>query len=1215
MRIKIIIMLVILSGYTWSMSSQEMGEKDVSQIVEKAKKQVATLSKADEKAAVEGEYKPHGWAKCQIIRNETDSQVNLFFKPTDIRTEFPEGSVVAIKSLKTGFGNYYRVKKDERGVWRLYVDAKNTQDPATHFFVMHVGSDAIAFSSEVANDFFLESDPKTFEVILKSDKQSGNSAWTFVPDEKAGPTAQSCYLKNKVTNGFLTSAYEGEQDTQDNEIASLKTEIERLEREIPYLKITFARTGGVANKVNTAGSVDIAAKLQERVRGNNLEVSGKDWVTDISGKSKATCGWTLGRVVEVRYLEGSDPNEKKIHDFFEKGSGSKIKDSDRPLIIDADVNKHPATALQKRLAELMGKAKGRQLLKTSELASTGFQGAPFDKVNQWSKVAVQTISSFAQDEDEKALNQAVVIAPQSPYQPKADLWVHQSPEFKGFGTVKIPDFNEDKMGFFGALYSQGVAWFDSMLPIPGQGTIFFRAKADQGDVHVCFGEELGTKVYYRVAFGTEVNSKIAIYKNDQKVNEVVKELNPLARIVPGEIEKFWVSINDGFILVGKGDPGDNVVMGWQDPLPSPKILYMGLSTFKTRVIVVDVQRYPDPIVFFPPEKVYVEDKQAISVGAKDSPAWQKFPLSPPSAGTIVFKGKGKDLSLALAEQDDDKAGYKISWGNGFVRLSDLEDDEELCKVAAQKGSLAELSSDKLKLFWISFYKGFFVVGSGEIGKNTFLAYYDFDYSQKLSRLGFSGDASVQDLQIWPEIEFGFPKTTSEYAQKRVFSAVKGNLVVLSPFNYRIVQQGPQVAFKDKLTGDQWNVVGTPEPNTTYLFSLQVKSTGEPDFKFVSKDVSPIKKTLTVGVELAEKSSEIAFKRAMMLAQGTTELFIPSMIATAAAAGMSAVDVALSTAAALGKGVLAEIETAASREVKVDRPSTKPSATAEVDPQAQKNRDEVVRMLGEVSILDLTDKDKMESITKLWSEILRRVTGFYVVQDTSVKQKIINGMTDLYKTVIGSSLDKESLSIYLRLLDILIKAHRNPYLIKAGELLEENQKKNWYVWINELFKKLYVSPLIGKTGLSVSFGGEYFWIPQALSKPGRGSVVFQAKTYKDIFVGFCESPFEVSAKSTRMYEIVFGINAMSIRRKNMGDSVIEFDYKKYPELAPDPMSFKKYWINLDNGVLSGGVGELGQNKLWEWKDPYLSASLFKWVGFSTGLGEVSYKDIKVGNAIS
>jgi len=72
----------------------------------------------------------------------------------------------------------------------------------------------------------------------------------------------------------------------------------------------------------------------------------------------------------------------------------------------------------------------------------------------------------------------------------------------------------------------------------------------------------------------------------------------------------------------------------------------------------------------------------------------------------------------------------------------------------------------------------------------------------------------------------------------------------------------------------------------------------------------------------------------------------------------------------------------------------------------------------------------------------------------------------------------------------------------------------------------------------------------------------------------------------------------------------FKLSDKPDMTPDPSTFKKYWININKGKISGGVGDLGQNKLWEWQDPYPGAPV-KWVGFSNWLTVNTFRNVKVG----
>ena len=130
---------------------------------------------------------------------------------------------------------------------------------------------------------------------------------------------------------------------------------------------------------------------------------------------------------------------------------------------------------------------------------------------------------------------------------------------------------------------------------------------------------------------------------------------------------------------------------------------------------------------------------------------------------------------------------------------------------AALSSLAILDTNKPNKFWVCYYKGRIILGKGDVGKNPFCIYVDVGAPKGISKIGFSGKATISNLELWPELDLNFEPPASEYVKQAEFSPFSGSLVVINPFWYSINQQGPEVVFTDKLSGMLWNVGATADP--------------------------------------------------------------------------------------------------------------------------------------------------------------------------------------------------------------------------------------------------------------------------------------------------------------------------------------------------------------------------------------------------------------------
>jgi hypothetical protein len=368
--------------------------------------------------------------------------------------------------------------------------------------------------------------------------------------------------------------------------------------------------------------------------------------------------------------------------------------------------------------------------------------------------------------------------------------------------------------------------------------------------------------------------------------------------------------------------------------------------------------------------------------------------------------------------------------------------------------------------------------------------------------------------------------------------------------------------------------------------------------------------------MLDTGAESAFKAGQTMAYATGPEIISNMVALAASASFSLVGTALKQAKASKESQLEELQQLAGRYVSTERVQRGAGGTASISAEAQRNRSILESKLEGILQLQLQDAAQLDYATKQWDDAFRLVTDFYVVEDKAGKRKLTDGLQEVYNAVKSLELTTASLSLFNRMINILIKAYNSPYLVEVGNAEDEQRRKDWYVWINELSTRLLGSPALMQIGINVDFKGEYLWMPDELPMAGSGSITFEAKAYNNVLIGLSENPYQVRNRAKRMYEIIIGMwdnRSTEIHRKSLGDAVVVFDHKQYPDLSPDPAKFKKYWINLDKGIISLGVGELGQNKICEWKDPYPFAPV-KYVGLSNWLADVTFRNVKVGYAL-
>lgn len=128
----------------------------------------------------------------------------------------------------------------------------------------------------------------------------------------------------------------------------------------------------------------------------------------------------------------------------------------------------------------------------------------------------------------------------------------------------------------------GFSWLDKgyELPESGRGAVRFQAKAAVG-LSVYFsvarkGAPSAGGKFYQATIGAEGNTKTLIRKNTGGLAGA-ETADESALLNPEGFEEFWVSVYDGLLLIGKGEPPGNVVLRWQDPAPEKEVKFAGFG--------------------------------------------------------------------------------------------------------------------------------------------------------------------------------------------------------------------------------------------------------------------------------------------------------------------------------------------------------------------------------------------------------------------------------------------------------------------------------------------------------------------------------------------------------------------------------------------------------------------------------------------------------------
>ena len=826
------------------------------------------------------------------------------------------------------------------------------------------------------------------------------------------------------------------------------------------------------------------------------------------------------------------------------------------------------------------------------------------------------------------------IAPKATQDFADTLSAAKKPRLSGFAKDQIDNFDSSFMLTVNSLLSKGAAWLGTSLDTPGKVTILFRAKAeDRGDIQVVFGFDVGIDFVWKVRLGAYDNTKSQIIKRrfeeglpvDEVVFEITRDETPAASTTPGVFIPYWVSINDGLILVGAGSqPGVGTIMSWRDPNPPAQVRRVGFSTDKTPVTYAEVQMRK-PVVMTAAKRVFDAGTTEVNTsGSLDNLTWYDKPFRVPGRGAVSFDVKGnKQAVFAIAAEKDGKSDrYLIIFGDGEnegLRIQRMSSDvsggyKDMAFLKAKSYPKAALDPSGVRSYWASFYFGELIIGEGKLGEGAFTLLQDISPISTLKYIGFGGtggtSASFKNIKVASPVRPEIATVSESYKRELAQFAYKGAVYIILPYEYHIEQEGSSVKFKDIVNNKTYYPGATPQQRAKYYFMITVKSDGFPQLDWVTEPENPSKIELQKSADIMKATSE-SLDASGQSVSGQTQ--IGGLIATIGSLGFSAAGAALGAGAAAQSAKLQNFRDAQAY-VYTDKYMGAHLGEASIPPEAVENKAKVDANIELGSKWKPSTPDKFERLVSLYQQIVYLINHPYVVQNPYVKKSLFDALASLneaQKELYPDPTQPGARAPYNDLLNLLISAQNNAYLIDMNKPDEAKLKDVWYSWINGLARALLADN--ARAGVELRpYYAEYVWLTDKLKETGKGSIVFEAKAINDIFICFGQTPFKTRNSSNEIYEIVIGgwdNTKTAIRVQSLDFPVAQFTSEEHPDAMITPIEYQKYWISLDNGTIALGKGDLGTNKVLEWTDPYPPGRM-QYVGLSSWNTPINYRNIFV-----
>ncbi|MFA6527158.1 MAG: tectonin domain-containing protein [Candidatus Babeliales bacterium] len=904
--------------------------------------------------------------------------------------------------------------------------------------------------------------------------------------------------------------------------------------------------------------------------------------------------------------------------------------------------------------------------------------------------------------------------------------IKKKPKVAGFAETQFDGFSKSPTLNLTPLLSKGVAWLGTSIPA-GRATISFMALAgDTGGVEVVFGQEISTNFIWKIRIGGWNNAKSGIIKrtivdNVPKETLVAQTLpkedptntlipsNPLARVLPGQLMAYWVTIDNGLILVGTGDPGENIFLSWRDPNPTDNVNRVGISSDTKPVEYANVQLQA-PLVIERQTRAYATIGGTIT--PTKSVTWTKHLFRVNDRATLSMDIQGeKQVAVALGVDENPANGnlYQVVFGYGNnegIMIQKWFADEKRLKTIASVTSETypriKLDPSKPTSFWVSYEYGQIMVGQGAVGQNLILCIKDFAPFENIRSIGFasleSKSASITNLKLYPPTSLILEKTSQAYKTPSQQTNFVGDMTIIFPFEYQFSQLDQSIKMEDLVNHLSFYVGATPQQGTLYNFMLTIDKAGTPLLDLtVAPDTERLKE---VQLSLLQGQKEIALKKAeadalsksgtlqrmAMEAQGAldrtkssaslqTATFIQQTgtgLATAAAMGMgmnatqnlaamiaygAATGIALSAsipastaqemlenagkkeltgaeaqiaAEKLATAKAQDAERASTQQqlvegqasfnfrsadsyVFIDKADRQALGTLTVKPEAQQSYEEVQALLAS---LRQPTMDEFAAYISVLHKVILNINYFKVVEAKATRDLIYSYIQTMYLAYTKQFFADPSTrppAINSEIVNILIGAYNNTFLINQANSNEAVIKKTWNTWINELARDYITQPNFD-FDLEPMFG-EYIWHPQPIIN-NKVTLTFQAKANNDIFICFSPVNNAVRNTSTELYEVVLGgwdDTKSVVRIKSLDRSAKEV----FTDDLLNSLDYKTYCLTYDNGKIKVRNGDNPNDEksvFLSWEDPYPSTTNpMKYIGFSCWNSPITLKNINISDA--
>lgn len=739
--------------------------------------------------------------------------------------------------------------------------------------------------------------------------------------------------------------------------------------------------------------------------------------------------------------------------------------------------------------------------------------------------------------------------------------VTRKPEISGFGRTLINNFFPQSLLILEPFYNSGAAWF-ATKDFQLDTTVEFLAYVEnKGKAIVCFSDKQDKDSLLKVEFAAD---DVCVLKVKNKVVAQAKSnFKTDSSLKPSDFKKFWINISEnGQILVGQGEAGENVFLVHHDFDLVQKLRKIGFSTSDFKVIFSQIKVLPNLVfnqnqnVIFESENFNLNSLQLQTPGQ----AWLHLKLS---------------SSVDFLNQDSEKI-FSIFPENKGIKINFLKSKKEYFFDNVDLNSHSVfLNLDRENLIL------------GVKNESNQIKILDVFKKTEIDNAAFLKMSQGKIILSNPT------KLELENSFKKVISQLTGSLQIIRPYHYQLDQQGPAVMIKDMFSGKSFVLGQAAQKAALYSFELLIKKDGTPVLKSDYDPINPTKFTLkAVATALRVTEGSFFYQADSVVEENAddiqTQLSLTVQNAQYAIAGallrISAADIE----SALEHDFVHESETYVFKDDNVLSGST-------VDSNRHVESEQLSKINTHFNLLvnlDLTVRQDFDSAMSHVNKILELFDSDKIVLSAAKKTFLFKVVMNLAQGLDAiKSIEKEAIrfssqtevlakgSLDVDVLQLLDKVINHKFFIKnqdKNDLAQVELLKTFFKNISEnYFSQTLSQHLIPLTE-------QVLWLNNFVSSE-NGFFIFQILGSGKFDLIFSQDK-KFYNSSKQIYQLSFSDN-LELKLIPEGKAVKTISKFENSNIFFNSIEPKIFWIKFANKEIFVGSGLDFDNVIFSWVNPY------------------------------